>query len=63
MNKVDALEILSTKSWAMYKPNEKGRVINKDGTVTNGAIFSGVQIVCTQDEWREIIVALHDGGE
>ena len=61
MTKKDALQFLGIRAWSMYKPDDKGKVVSKDGTLTNGAIFSGVQIVCTKDEWREVILALHGG--
>jgi len=61
MNKVEALEILSTKAWSMWKPGKRIGVDEK--IVKHEDVFAGVQIVCTQDEWLEIIVALHDGGE
>ncbi len=56
MTKVEALEFLTTKAWSMWKPGKDAHVDN--GIRHREDIFAGVEIVCTQDEWNEIIVAL-----
>ena len=61
MTKVEALEILSGRAWSMWKPAEQGTWT--DGVWHRETVFAGVQVLCTHDEWSEIIVALHDGGD
>lgn len=57
MTKKEALHILGN-AWAMWKPgNCSGSFTDEEGWHRED-IFAGVQVVCTRDEWHEIIKAL-----
>ena len=58
MTRKEALTFLSTKAWTMWKPgNCSGSFTDEEGWHRED-IFAGVQVVCTRDEWHEIIKAL-----
>jgi hypothetical protein len=56
MTKVEAFEFLSTNTWKMWKPGGKG--VYKAGVWHREDEFAGVQVVCTEDEWYEVLTAL-----
>lgn len=58
MTKIEAVDFLRSKAWSMWKPGES---FTDDKGWHRKDIFAGVQVICTHDEWTEIMEALVKG--
>jgi hypothetical protein len=57
MNRIEALEILNTRAWSMWKPAERNFYTNEESCAPE---FKGIQLMCTKSEWYDILFALGD---
>lgn len=57
MTREKALEKVRT-GWAMWKPGKE--VTEENGNWHRESIFTGIQIMCTREEWEEVITALSE---
>ncbi len=56
MTREEALSWLTSNAWATYKP---GKITETKEVWKREDIFTGVHITCTQEEWKELVIALN----